>query len=280
MSSADGDPRERGVEPMLVVRNVCKSFPSTNGAGHELKALKAISFEVARNEFVSILGPSGCGKTTMIRIVAGLLDADAGEVLVDGRPIAGPGQDRAMVFQNFGLLPWRTVLRNVALGLEAQGLSRRERAETAARYVELVGLKGFENYFPHQISGGMQQRVGIARALACDPKILLMDEPYGAVDAQTREKMQEELLRIWSTTEKTVLFVTHSIDEAIYLSDRVIIMRPNPGEIERTITVNLPRPRDLSDVQSERRFAEMRFSIRGILRSMGKETTSTVQRDI
>ena len=171
-----------------------------------------------------------------------------------------------MVFQNFGLFPWRTVKANVEFGLEIDGLGASERATICDRYIELVGLGGFENFYPHEISGGMQQRVGIARALAKDPKILLMDEPFGAVDAQTREQLQAELLRIWSATRKTVLFVTHSIDEAIYLSDRIIVMQPNPGQVQDIVEVDIPRPRDSVDVHADTRFIELGRSIRAMLR--------------
>jgi NitT/TauT family transport system ATP-binding protein len=229
-------------------------------------ALDGISFEVQPNEFVSILGPSGCGKTTLIRISAGLIPSDEGQVLVNGVKVVAPGRDRCMVFQIFGLLPWRTVQANVEFGLELDGVKSAERAQIAAKYIDLVGLRGFEKYFPHQISGGMQQRVGIARALAKDPDILLMDEPFGAVDAQTRELLQEELLRIWGETNKMVLFVTHSIDEAIYLSDRVVVMEPNPGRIKAIVSVDLPRPRYSVDIHSEKRFIELRRDIRKMLR--------------
>ena len=234
---------------MLSVRDIGRAFVKTDGSG-ELTVLDGVSFDVADHEFVSILGPSGCGKTTLIRIIAGLIAADSGDVRVDGNPVTAPGPERCMVFQNFGLLPWRNVQSNVEFGLEVFDLSRAERAATAAEFIELVELKGFERYYPHQISGGMQQRVGIARALARNPKILLMDEPFGAVDAQTREQLQEELLRIWNTTDKTVLFVTHSIDEAIFLSDRIVVLQPHPGRVRCIVEVDLPRPRGSLDLQA------------------------------
>lgn len=252
---------------MLTFENVGKRFSRDGG---ELVALDGISFEVRPKEFVSILGPSGCGKTTLIRITAGLIRSDEGRILVNGVKVVAPGRDRCMVFQNFGLLPWRTVQANVEFGLELDGIKASERGRIAAKYIDLVGLRGFEKYFPHQISGGMQQRVGIARALAKDPEILLMDEPFGAVDAQTRELLQEELLRIWGETHKMVLFVTHSIDEAIYLSDRVVVMDPNPGRIREIVSVDLPRPRHSVDIHSEKRFIELQRDIRKMLR----ETTA------
>jgi ABC-type nitrate/sulfonate/bicarbonate transport system ATPase subunit len=253
---------------MLSVRDIRRSFLKLDESGGELTVLDGVSFDVANNEFVSILGPSGCGKTTLIRIIAGLIGADSGDVLVDGRPVTAPGSERCMVFQNFGLLPWRNVQSNVEFGLEVSELTRSERIEIAAKYIDLVGLKGFEHYYPHQISGGMQQRVGIARALARDPQILLMDEPFGAIDAQTREQMQEELLRIWNTTDKTVLFVTHSIDEAIFLSDRIVMLQPHPGRVRCIVEVDLPRPRLSLDLQGTPKFIALRQEIRALLRSI------------
>ena len=252
---------------MLEVRHLSKVFFEQNDPRQSgLVALYDVSFSVRKNEFVCLLGPSGCGKTTLIRIIAGLIRADRGEVLVGGKPVTDPGRDRCMVFQQFGLLPWRTVLGNVEFGLEIEGAPRAERHEVARRYLELVGLAGFEHYYPHQISGGMQQRVGIARALSKEPDILLMDEPFGAVDAQTREQLQEELLKIWAKTDTTVIFVTHSIDESVYLSDRVIIMQSRPGRIKEEVRVDLPRPRWEGDVKADPRFAQLRAQIRESLR--------------
>jgi NitT/TauT family transport system ATP-binding protein len=252
---------------MLEVRQLSKVFFEQNDPRKPaLVALYNVSLTVRRNEFISLLGPSGCGKTTLIRIIAGLLASDRGEVLVENRPVTGPGRDRCMVFQQFGLLPWRTVLANVEFALEIDGVSREERAAVARRYLDLVGLNGFEHYYPHQISGGMQQRVGIARALSKQPDILLMDEPFGAVDAQTREQLQEELLKIWGQTDTTVIFVTHSIDEAIYLSDRVIVMQARPGRVKEEFSVDLPRPRWEGDVKADPRFAQLRARLRDSLR--------------
>jgi NitT/TauT family transport system ATP-binding protein len=196
-------------------------------------------------EFVSVVGPSGCGKTTFLSVVDGLVAASAGRILVDGQAVTRPGPDRAMVFQEASLLPWRTVLGNVCYGLECLGTPRREREERAAHLIDLVGLSGFEHHYPYELSGGMQQRVNLARALLVDPKILLMDEPFASLDAQTRELMQEELLRIWLQAKKTVLFVTHQIDEAIYLSDRVLVFTGRPGRVKETIRVEIERPRPL-----------------------------------
>ena len=253
---------------MLEVRHLSKIFFEQNDPRKPgLVALYNISLTIRKNEFVSLLGPSGCGKTTLIRIIAGLLTADRGEVLVNSQVVNSPGRDRCMVFQQFGLLPWRTVMSNVEFGLEIDGVPREERRALAEKYLELVGLKGFENYYPHQISGGMQQRVGIARALSKKPEILLMDEPFGAVDAQTREQLQEELLKIWAQTENTVVFVTHSIDEAIYLSDRVVVMQARPGRIKEEVTIDLPRPRWEGDIKADPRFAQLRAHLRDSLRS-------------
>ena len=253
---------------MLEVRRLSKIFFEQNDPRKPgLVALYNISLAIRKNEFVSLLGPSGCGKTTLIRIIAGLLTADRGEVLVNSQLVNSPGRDRCMVFQQFGLLPWRTVVSNVEFGLEIDGVPREERRELAGKYLELVGLKGFENYYPHQISGGMQQRVGIARALSKRPEILLMDEPFGAVDAQTREQLQEELLKIWTQTETTVVFVTRSIDEAIYLSDRVVVMQARPGRIKEEVIIDLPRPRWEGDIKADPRFAQLRARLRGSLRA-------------
>ncbi|MQA81662.1 MAG: ATP-binding cassette domain-containing protein [Streptosporangiales bacterium] len=224
-----------------------------------------MNFQVPEAEFVCLLGPSGCGKTTLIRIAAGLVTADAGTVVLDDRVVTGPGTDRALVFQSYGLLPWRSVLRNVEFGLEISGMSKSERRAIAREKIKRVGLEGFESHFPHQISGGMQQRVGLARALVRDPSLLLMDEPFAAVDMQTRETLQEELLRVWTESKRTVMFVTHSIDEAIYLADRVIVMQANPGKIVEDITVDLPRPRFDYDVKATAEFGELRHRCREAL---------------
>ena len=252
---------------MLEVRQLSKVFFEQNDPRKPgFVALYNISLAIRKKEFVSLLGPSGCGKTTLIRIIAGLLPADRGDVVVNGQTVTAPGRDRCMVFQQFGLLPWRTVLANVEFGLEIEGVGKEERRRAAEKYLDLVGLKGFEQYYPHQISGGMQQRVGIARALSKQPDILLMDEPFGAVDAQIREQLQEELLKIWNKTDTTVVFVTHSIDEAIYLSDRVVVMQGRPGRIKEEVTVELPRPRWEGDVKADPRFAQLRARLRDSLR--------------
>ena len=221
---------------------------SVNGLSRsfgQLEALRNISFEVAGGEFISVVGPSGCGKTTCLRIIAGLEKATAGEVRIDGRIVREPGTDRGFVFQQDNLLPWRTVLRNAMIGPEIARTTGEAETQRARRLLKLVGLGGFEHFLPRQLSGGMRQRVNLARALAIDPDILLMDEPFSALDAQTREIMQTELLRIWEEGRKTVLFVTHQIDEAVFLSDSVLVFARRPGRIQERVKIDLPRPRAL-----------------------------------
>jgi NitT/TauT family transport system ATP-binding protein len=209
-----------------------------------VRALHGFDIDVEEGEFLSIVGPSGCGKSTFLNVLLGLLRPDAGDLTLHGRRIEGPGSDRAMVFQEFGLLPWRNVQGNIELGLELRGVPPAQRRLVAQRFIEMVGLAGFEGHYPHELSGGMKQRVGLARALATDPDVLLMDEPFAALDAQTRDLMQAELLRIWQDARKTVLFVTHQIEEAIYLSDRVMVMTKRPGHAKKIFAIDLPRPRD------------------------------------
>jgi ABC-type nitrate/sulfonate/bicarbonate transport system ATPase subunit len=230
--------------PILAVRGVTRSFPARRGA--PTVALLETDLEVAENDFVTILGPSGCGKSTLLRIVAGLDAPSAGEVLLDGRRIEGPGADRGMVFQSYTLFPWLTVLDNVCFGLRERGLARAEQLEVANGFIAKVGLAGFENHFPKQLSGGMQQRTAIARALANRPRMLLMDEPFGALDHQTRELMQELLLGIWEAEKKTALFVTHDIDEAVFMGTRVVVMSARPGRIKLDRAVPLAHPRHYS----------------------------------
>lgn len=212
--------------------------------GGTVTALQDINLDFKRGELTSLLGPSGCGKTTLLKIIAGLLKPTSGKVSVNGRPVTGPGPERAFVFQDFALMPWATVVRNAAFGLELQGVAKAEREERARHYVEEVGLAGFEDKYPHELSGGMRQRVGLARALAVDADVLLMDEPFSAVDEQTRRKFQEDLIRLREVENKTFILVTHSIEEAVYLSDRIIMLSPRPGRLNRVVTPEIDRSGD------------------------------------
>jgi NitT/TauT family transport system ATP-binding protein len=223
-------------------RNVNLTFRPPNRA--PVRALSGFDIDVKEGEFLSIVGPSGCGKSTFLNVLLGLIKPDSGELTMRGKYITGPGTERAMVFQEFGLLPWRTVQHNVELGLELKRMPVEKRRNISRGFIDMVGLVGFESHYPHELSGGMKQRVGLARALATDPDVLLMDEPFAALDAQTRDLMQVELLRIWNAARKTVLFVTHQIDEAIYLSDRVMVMTKRPGHAKKIFAIELPRPRD------------------------------------
>jgi len=228
----------------IVVDGIDKRFRSESGP---VDALRDVNFAVEEGEFVCIIGASGAGKTTLFRIIAGLEAASEGTVWLDGEPIEGPGTDRGMVFQEYGLFPWRTVLKNVTFGLEERDLDKQARLQRAREMIDLVGLDGFENSYPKELSGGMKQRVGIARALAVDPEILLMDEPFGSVDAQTKQRLHEELLDIWSATNKTVLFVTHDVDEAVTLADRVVVLTGSPGSVHEVVDIELDRPRSRTD---------------------------------
>jgi len=223
----------------------------------ELVAIEEFTLDVKDGEFLCILGPSGCGKTTILRILAGLVKPSGGKILLKGNEIMGPGSDRGMVFQEFALFPWRTVRKNVEFGMELKKIRKEKRNEVSQKYIDLVGLQGFENSHPYELSGGMKQRVGIARALANDPDILLMDEPFGAIDAQTRNLMQGELLRIWAETGKTLVFITHSVDEAVFLADRIVVMTARPGQIKEVFTIPFDRPRDRASVE----FAALRKNI-------------------
>jgi len=226
----------------LVLSDVSRTFSSENA--EIIEALSHISLSVNNEEFICILGPSGCGKTTLLRIVAGLESASSGSVSVDGVPVTRPSPRMAMIFQEYSLYPWRTVEENVMLGLELRGMNKPDRMTAAEKFLDLVGLKGFEKRYPHELSGGMRQRVAVARALAIEPSILLMDEPFGALDAQTRNRMQHELLRIWEKTKKTILFVTHSVDEAVFLADRIVVLTQRPGRIKEIVTIPGARPRE------------------------------------
>ena len=225
---------------LLEVKNLYKEFESRDGT---VTALQDISFQTHRREFVCVIGPSGCGKSTLIRILAGLESPTRGQMLLDGREVHGPGPDRGMVFQGYTLFPWLTVKKNVMFGLTCAGRGRMAAEEEALQWIDLVGLSRFANHYPHQLSGGMKQRVAIARALANQPRILLMDEPFGALDAQTRSRMQSHLMEIWKNIDITVLFITHDLDEAIYLADRILVLKAHPGEVQELIEVPVPQPR-------------------------------------
>ncbi|HEX9466566.1 MAG TPA: ABC transporter ATP-binding protein [Alphaproteobacteria bacterium] len=233
---------------VVAVSHLDKIYKTLEGA--DIEALKNVSFAIGEGEFVTVVGPSGCGKTTLLKILAGILRRSAGDVRLRGKAVDGPSRDVGVVFQSPVLLPWRTVLQNVMLPIELQQRDRAAFERRARDYIKLVGLQGFEQKYPNELSGGMQQRVGICRALVHDPAFLLMDEPFGALDAMTRETMNLELLRIWDESRKTVLLVTHSIPEAVFLADRVIVMSPRPGRITEIIGVDLPRPRQLAMINS------------------------------
>jgi NitT/TauT family transport system ATP-binding protein len=257
------DTQHTATVPKLAVRGISKEFERR---GQTMLALDDVSFEIQPGEFLVVVGPSGCGKTTFLRIVQGLDAPTSGTVLLSGRPLTEPGADRGFVFQHDSLFPWRTVLRNVTFGAELKGTDRKTAERAARDIVALVGLSGFENHYPHELSGGMRQRVNLARALAVDPDILLMDEPFAALDAITRETMQQELIRIVDRTGKTVLFITHQIDEAVLLADRIVVFSARPGRIQRMIDVDLPKPRALT-VKRSPRFHQLVDEVWGLIGS-------------
>ena len=252
----------------LKIEGVSKIFPGRNGA---IEALRPVNVDVAAGEFVCLLGPSGCGKSTLLSIIAGLESPSDGLVSADGRIVRGPGTDRVLLFQEAALFPWLDVQRNVEFGLRQAGIPAKERIATAQRFIELVHLKGFERSYVHQLSGGMRQRVAIARALAIDPAILLMDEPFGALDALTRDRLHAELESIWASTRKTVLFVTHNVREAVALGDRVIVFSPRPGRIVREFRIDLPRPRSLEDHLLVDQAAEIMSVLQGAMSTQEQE---------
>jgi NitT/TauT family transport system ATP-binding protein len=251
------------VPPLIVVEDVCRVFTSD---AKIVDALERISFEIQTSEFVSIVGPSGCGKSTLLKIVSGLLPASSGKIAVSGKVVNQPLENVGMVFQAPVLLKWRPVMRNILLPVEFAKLNVASHMERARSLIKLVGLEGFEEMYPHQLSGGMQQRVSLCRALVTDPQLLLMDEPFGALDAMTRDELDLELLRLWEEKKKTVLFVTHSIQEAVFLSDRVFVMSARPGTLLEMLTIDLPRPRKL-EMMSSLRFGEYTLRIRSRLAS-------------
>ncbi len=230
---------------MLCLQNVSKYYH--NGNGEKIAAVDRLNFRVNPHDFICIVGRSGCGKTTTLRMIAGLEKATEGVITLNGQKINGPSPKRCVVFQKYTLFPWRTIIGNIAFGLEMQQVKKKERLRIAERYLDLVGLGAYAHAYPHELSGGMQQRVAVARALAVVPEVLLMDEPFGALDAQTRSSLQSELIKIWQKNRKTIIFVTHSINEAVLLADRVVIMKSNPGRIHRILENKLPRPRDIHD---------------------------------
>jgi len=238
------------------VRSLTKTFQAIKG--ETVEAIHDVSFAVGDNEFVSIVGPSGCGKSTLLYIIAGFIAPTTGAVHIDDRPVRGPGPDRGIVFQEYALFPWRTVQDNIKYGLEEKGLARDDVERIVQKYVRLMGLEGFQHKYPKELSGGMKQRVALARTLAYEPDVLLMDEPFGALDAQTRELQQDELLAIWREKKKTVLFVTHSVEEAVYLSEKVVVMTTRPGQIKSVVEIDLDRSRHREDVVTSPEFARLR----------------------
>ncbi|UCE37645.1 MAG: ABC transporter ATP-binding protein [Thermoplasmata archaeon] len=241
---------------LIKIEHLTKIFDSDDKS---VSAISNLNLTIEEGEFITLLGPSGCGKTTILRLIAGLEIPSEGIIYERGEKVEGPGPNRGMVFQEFALFPWRTVIKNIEFGLEIQGMPKEKRREIAMHYIDLVNLEGFENAHPNELSGGMKQRVGIARALANEPDVLLMDEPFGSLDAQTRNIMQRELLGIWQKTNKTIVFVTHSVDEALYLSDRVVVLTSRPATIKKEISIDLLRPRD----RAGKEFAKLRHEILG-----------------
>jgi NitT/TauT family transport system ATP-binding protein len=248
---------------MIAIEGLSKSFATKRGASH--LALADISLSVAAGEFVAILGPSGCGKSTLLYIVGGFVEPSRGSVSISGRPVTGPAPDRGPVFQEFALFPWKTVLGNVMYGLREQGVAKGEAEEKARALIALVNLAGYEKFYPKELSGGMKQRVAIARTLAYGPSILLMDEPFGALDAHTRTGLQRELLDIWERDRKTVLFVTHSVEEAVFLAERVVVLTRSPGRVKATLTIDLPRPRRRAELLVDRRYQSLVVAIEQLM---------------
>jgi NitT/TauT family transport system ATP-binding protein len=253
---------------LLTIDSLTQSYVDPYPGG-VTEAIGDVTLEIGDGEFVALLGPSGCGKTTVLNVVAGFIEASGGTVAVGGTPVRGPGPDRGVVFQDFALFPWLTVESNVAFGLKMQGVPRAERRERAGKMLELVGLDGFGAKYPHELSGGMRQRAGVARVLVTDPSMMLMDEPFASIDAQTRRQLQQEVLRIWDASRPTVLFVTHDVDEAIFMADRVVVLSGRPSNVVADIRVPLERPRTWRDVQSDPAFIDLRDEL---LTMLGVET--------
>lgn len=264
---------------MIEIKNLNKNFVKSDKAKSTVEVLRDINVSIKENEFITIVGPSGCGKTTLLRIIAGLIMPNSGSVEVGGKRVEGPSPERAMVFQTFALMPWASALRNVAFGLEIRGVGKETRNEVAMDLLEKVGLKGFESALPSELSGGMRQRVGLARALAVNPTVLLMDEPFGGLDEQTKRLMQEELLRIWELEKKTVVFVTHSLDEAILLADRCILMSARPGQINKILNIDLGRPRT-RDAELNPKYAAFKKELWEHLRQAQVEDETLMRKNI
>lgn len=267
-------------EIKISARNITRTFTVKNRGQKGVKeftAIKDINLEIKAGEFITIVGPSGCGKSTFLDILSGLSKPTSGELYIDGKLVTGPALDRGIVLQGYALFPWRNVRKNIEYGLELKKIPRKQRREISQEFIDLVGLNGFEDRYIHELSGGMRQRVAIARSLAYNPEVLLMDEPFAAVDAQTRETMQEELLRIWEKTHKTIVFITHSIEEAVFLADRVAVLSANPGAVKEIIDVDLPRPRKLGDVRNSPDFNWLSHKVWELLHNVeGKETAKVI----
>lgn len=238
------------LDTIVEIRNICMTYPGG------CEALRGVNLDIPRSQLTTLIGPSGCGKTTLLKIIAGLIRPTKGEIAIEGKRVEGPGPERALVFQDFALLPWATTMRNVAFGLELRKVPRRQREKTAKAYIDQVGLSGFEKSYPHELSGGMQQRVGLARALAVDAAILLMDEPFASVDEQTRRQFQEDLIALLQREKKTVIFVTHSIEEAVYLSDRIVLLSPRPGNVMQILDTGLARDKDPEAIRRSKAYLD------------------------
>jgi NitT/TauT family transport system ATP-binding protein len=266
----------------IVAKNINRVFYVKRGAEgkHDFTAVKDVSFNVKKGEFLTIVGPSGCGKSTLLDILAGLSEPTSGEIYIDGHKVIGPALDRGIVLQGYALFPWRTVRQNIEYGLEIKKVAKHERKIISDRFINMVELNGFENSFPHELSGGMKQRVAIARALAYDPEVLLMDEPFAAVDAQTREVLQDELLSIWEKTNKTIIFITHSIEEAVFLADRVAVMSASPGRIKSFVRVELPRPRRMGDTRKSIDFSRITGVVWNLLHDISITEDEAIPRPV
>jgi NitT/TauT family transport system ATP-binding protein len=265
MSAVQNSSAPRGSsDPILVVEDLRKSY-FDEYSEQTINAIDGVTFDVEEGDFVSILGPSGCGKTTVLNIIAGFLPLTSGSIRLNGRPINGPGPDRGVVFQSFALFPWKTVLGNVTFGPRMRGIPRDVREKSGREYLDLVGLSGFEDKYPHELSGGMRQRVGVARALANEPQIMLMDEPFASIDAQTRMGLQEDLTAIWERRRPTIFFVTHDVEEAVFLSNKIIVLSHRPSKVREIVTVDIPRPRKWEELIENTEFRAITHHVLGLL---------------